>query len=188
VVQTRWTEYTGFLEQGCDAALFIGQHAMAGAPGPLAHSQSSATIERITLNGRPVGEIGQAAAIGGYFSIPVVMLSGDDAACREVLEIQPKAETVAVKRLIGKAATLGLSHAEAKTRIEAAARRAVERLREFQPWKLSTPVELKFEYWPETPGVPSAALRREGKDVQPKTVIYRGRTVLEAFEQWLGKP
>jgi D-aminopeptidase len=80
-----------------------------------------------------------------------------------------------------------MSHTEAKTRIEAAARRAVERLKEFSPWKLDGPVELKFEYWPETPGAPSASLRREGKDVQPKTVIYRGQTVLEAFEQWLGK-
>src|SRR6476646_10562343 len=30
VVQAEWTEYTGFLEEGCDAALFVGMHAMAG--------------------------------------------------------------------------------------------------------------------------------------------------------------
>ena len=30
VVQTRWTEYTAMLEDGCDAALFVGQHARAG--------------------------------------------------------------------------------------------------------------------------------------------------------------
>ena len=32
VVQEHWTEYTEFLEQGCDAALFVGMHAMAGTP------------------------------------------------------------------------------------------------------------------------------------------------------------
>ena len=32
VVQDMWTEYTGFLEEGCDAALFVGMHAMAGTP------------------------------------------------------------------------------------------------------------------------------------------------------------
>src|SRR5205809_6415027 len=32
VVQDRWTEYTGFLESGCDAALFVGMHAMNGSP------------------------------------------------------------------------------------------------------------------------------------------------------------
>src|SRR4030081_910550 len=31
VVQERWTEYTEFLEQGCDAALFVGMHARAGS-------------------------------------------------------------------------------------------------------------------------------------------------------------
>ena len=33
VVQHEWTEYTGALEDGCDAALFVGMHAMAGTPG-----------------------------------------------------------------------------------------------------------------------------------------------------------
>jgi D-aminopeptidase len=32
VVQQEWTEYTSFLEVGCDAALFVGMHAMAGTP------------------------------------------------------------------------------------------------------------------------------------------------------------
>src|SRR5437867_8312846 len=32
VVQQEWTEYTEFLEQGCDAALFVGMHAKAGSP------------------------------------------------------------------------------------------------------------------------------------------------------------
>ena len=38
------------------------------------------------------------------------MLSGDQAACDELLELQPKAETVAVKRGVGKASALSLSH------------------------------------------------------------------------------
>jgi D-amino peptidase len=55
-----------------DGIFFIGQHAMAGAKGGiLAHSQSF-SVERITINGRVVGEIGQVAAIAGYFHIPVL--------------------------------------------------------------------------------------------------------------------
>src|SRR3954466_5989104 len=38
VVQQEWTEYTAFLESGCDAALFVGLPAMAGtAEGVLGH-------------------------------------------------------------------------------------------------------------------------------------------------------
>src|SRR5206468_10516193 len=41
VVQREWTEYTEFLEQGCDAALFVGMHAMAGTPdGVMNHTVS----------------------------------------------------------------------------------------------------------------------------------------------------
>ena len=170
-----------------DGIMFVGQHAMAGArDGVLAHSQSF-SVQNIFLNARPVGELGQVAAIAGHFNIPVIMLAGDQAACDELLALQPRAETVAVKRLAGKASTLSLSHEEAKSRIEVAARRAVQRLGEFSPWKIQGEVELKFEYYPDSPGTPAAALSRENKQVSPRTVIYRGRTVLEAFEQWLGK-
>ena len=38
VVQSTWTQYTEFLEEGCDACLLVGMHAMAGTPdGPESH-------------------------------------------------------------------------------------------------------------------------------------------------------
>jgi D-amino peptidase len=41
VVQKEWTEYTGILQDGCDAALFVAMHAMAGTPdGVLSHTVS----------------------------------------------------------------------------------------------------------------------------------------------------
>jgi len=171
-----------------EGILFVGQHAMAGAKnGVLAHSQSF-SVQNIFINGRPVGEIGQTAAIAGYFNIPVIMLAGDQAACDEILAIQPKAETVAVKTLAGKGSSISISHAEARKQIEAKARHAVERIREFSPWKIEGPIELKFEYYPEAPGISSGELSRaEGKQVAPRTSSYRGGNVLEAFEQWLGR-
>src|SRR5467141_2606271 len=132
--------------------MVVGQHARAQAKGGvLAHSQSF-SVQNIFLNGKPVGETGQVAAIAGYFDIPIIMLSGDQAACDEMLDLQPKAETVAVKRLVGKTSTLSLSHAEARTQIQAAARRAVVRISEFAPWKIPGPVEMKIETFPDQPG------------------------------------
>ena len=188
LLQGRPTPATYYLSDKLyDGILFIGQHAMAGAKdGVLAHSQSF-TVQNIFINSRPVGEIGQVAAIAGYFGIPVIMLAGDQAACDELLALQAKAETVAVKKLAGRASTLSLSHAEAKSLIQVAARRAVERLKEFTPWKITGPIELKFEYYPEAPGASSSALSTESKQLLPRTTIYRGRNVLEAFQQWLGK-
>lgn len=160
-----------------DGIMFIGQHAMAGAKNAvLAHSQSF-TVRRITLNGKEVGELGQVAAIAGYFNIPVIMLSGDQAACEEMLALQPKAATVAVKRLAGKASTLSISHSQAKQEIQDAAQRAVTQVKAFSPWRIAGPVELTFEYHPQPP-----------RDAVGRIVTYRGQTVLEAYEAWLGKP
>jgi D-amino peptidase len=156
-------------DRAYDGIFFIGQHAMAGAKGGiLAHSQSF-TVERITINGRAAGEIGQVAAIAGYFHIPVVMLAGDQAACDEIRELQPKAETVAVKRLAGTASSLSLSHAEAKSLIRAAAERAAAHISSYSPWIIAGPVEMTISYKAKAPAV------------------YKGQTVLEAYEAWLGK-
>src|SRR2546428_13596404 len=111
------------------------------------HSQSF-SAQNIFLNATPVGEIEQVGAIAGYFNIPVIMLAGDEAACEELLALQPKAETVAVKRLAGKGSTLSLSHSEARNQIETKTRRAGEHNREFAPWKIESPVEHKFENYP----------------------------------------
>ena len=116
------------------------------------------------------------------------MLSGDQAACEEMLGLQPKAEIVAVKRLVGTSSTLSLSHAEAKAQIQTAARRAVTRVKEFAPWKISGPVEMKIESFPGKPGVSTTALSRaEEKQFSPRTVVYRGRNVLEVYQRWLGE-
>src|SRR5579884_317381 len=84
VVQSQWTEYTGFLESGCDAALFVGMHAMAGtADGVLCHTVSSQAWQELRFNGVAVGETGINAALCGHWGCPVLLVTGDRAVCRE---------------------------------------------------------------------------------------------------------
>ena len=59
VVQDEWTEYTEFLEQGCDAALFVAMHAKAGADrGVMSHTISGRDYRDLRFNGVSVGETG----------------------------------------------------------------------------------------------------------------------------------
>jgi len=180
LIQGKPTPADYYLGEGrYDGIIFVGQHAKAGTPrGLLAHSQSL-SVRDITINGKSVGELGQVAAIAGHFRIPVIMLAGDQAACEEFLALQPKGEAVAVKRMVGKASALSLSHAEACQAIRAAARRAVQRSKQLPPWIIQGPVEMRFEFHP------TKTQTGEIKEVPPR--VYRGQTVLEAFEQWLGK-
>ena len=88
VVQNEWTEYTGVLEQGCDAALFIAMHARAGTgDGVLSHTVSSTEWRNLRFNGRLVGETGINAALCGTWNCPVLMVTGDEATCAEAREL-----------------------------------------------------------------------------------------------------
>jgi D-amino peptidase len=177
LIQGRPTPANYYLsEKRYDGILFVGQHSKAGTKnGVLAHSQSFA-VKRIAINGTEVGEIGQVAAIAGHFGIPVIMLAGDKAACDELRDLQSEAVTVPVKEMAGKASTLSISHDEARRRIAAAAQKAVSNTNAYRPWKVAGPVEMTIEYLPRPPQEPVGRM-----------LTFRGATVLEAYESWLGK-
>uniref|UniRef100_UPI0015F0796A M55 family metallopeptidase n=1 Tax=Streptomyces sp. WELS2 TaxID=2749435 RepID=UPI0015F0796A len=80
-----------------DAVLCVGYHSRAGAPGVLSHSFMGHEIEDMWLDGRPVGEIGLAHATAAALGVPVVVLTGDDAACAEMTEWDASVATVPVK-------------------------------------------------------------------------------------------
>ena len=83
VVQEHWTGYTAFLEAGCDAALFVGMHAMAGtATGVLNHTVSGTNWHSLSFNGVEVGETGINAALCGQWGCPVLLVTGDTAIMR----------------------------------------------------------------------------------------------------------
>ena len=91
-------------EAGCDAALFIGAHAMAGTPdGILCHTVSSQAWYNARINDTVVGESGIIAAIAGDFGCPCVFVSGDAATCREVRDLLgPNVVEAAVKVGLGR--------------------------------------------------------------------------------------
>src|SRR5919206_5035362 len=88
VVQQEWTEYTEFLEQGCDAALFVAMHAKAGTPdGVLSHTVSGQAWRELQFNGVSVGETGINAALCGHWGCPVLLVTGDRATCDEARKL-----------------------------------------------------------------------------------------------------
>ncbi|MFD8723338.1 M55 family metallopeptidase [Streptomyces sp. NPDC059629] len=80
-----------------DAAICVGCHSRAGALGILSHSFMGHEIEDIWLDGRPAGEIGLAHATAAALGVPVVALTGDDAACAEMTAWDESVATVLVK-------------------------------------------------------------------------------------------
>ena len=107
------------------AALCVGFHSRAGTLGVLSHSFMGHEIEDIWLDDRPVGEIGLLHATATVLGVPVVLLSGDDTACAEMLAWDAGVATVTVKHARDRFAAELLPVPEARAAIEATAKRAL---------------------------------------------------------------
>jgi len=168
------------LDPTYSAVIFIGQHAMAGARnGILSHSYDSQGIQNIWVNGKPTGEIGGRVMLAGYFGIPVIMLSGDTAACEELHDLIPQAECAEVKSGVSRTAGYMLSHPAACALIHQKAQRAMERLGEFQPFRVSGPIEVKVEF--TTSGERDIRPRDGVERLNERTWAFRGKDIVDAW-------
>jgi D-amino peptidase len=148
VVQSEWTEYTAFLEAGCDAALFVGMHAKAGtADGVLSHTVSSEAWQSLKFNGTPVGETGINAALCGHWNCPVLLVTGDRATCAEARELLGgRLTTVEVKVGLGRFSARMKTPRRARELIEDGAKRALKDLRAVQPYNPGNPCEIEIQF------------------------------------------
>jgi D-amino peptidase len=185
VVQDEWTEYTEFLEQGVDAALFVGMHARAGAgEGVLNHTVSGPDFQNLWFNDTLVGETGINAALCGTWDCPVLLVTGDQAACREGRELLgERLTTVEVKRGTGVKSARMIPPARARELIEVGATQALQDLQAVPPYDPGKPSEIKVEFkWTE----PAAKLRhRQGVELlDDRTIVSRADDWWTAWKQF----
>jgi D-amino peptidase len=148
VVQQEWTEYTDFLEQGCDAALFVGMHAMNGVRyGVLNHTVSGQSWHNLWFNGTLVGETGINAALCGTWGCPVLLVTGDAAVCDEGRALLgERLTTVAVKQGTGRFSARMIPAQRARELIEEGARKALADLSAVAPYDPGSPCTIEVEY------------------------------------------
>ncbi len=185
VVQDEWTEYTEFLEQGCDAALFVGMHARAGtSKGVMNHTISGRDYQNLWFNDFLVGETGINAALCGTWSCPVVLVTGDEASCAEARELLGDAlTTVAVKRGLGAGSARMIPPQRARKLIEDGAERALADLRAVAPWSPGQPCEIRVEF--KNTVAPDKLRFRAGVErVDERTIVSRADTWWEAWRQY----
>jgi len=175
VVQQEWTEYTAFLESGCDAALFVGMHAMAGtADGVLSHTVSGQAWQNLRFNGRLVGETGINAALCGNWGVPVLLVTGDRAVCTEARELLgERLTTVEVKEGLGRFSARMQTPARARQLIEEGARRALSDLKSVAPYDPGRPCEIEIDF--TTPDrLREYVHRRDVEVTGPRSIVVRG--------------
>jgi D-amino peptidase len=174
VVQHEWTEYTKGLSEGCDAALFVGMHAMAGTPdGVLSHTVSGQAWQSLRFNGTLVGETGINAALCGHWGVPVLLVTGDRAVCREARELLGDGlTTVEVKEGLGRFSARMKTPAQARELIEEGARQALANLSAVAPYDPGRPCEVAIDF--ATPDRLQEYANRKGVEVTgPCSLVVR---------------
>jgi D-amino peptidase len=175
VVQNEWTEYTEFLEQGCDAALFVGMHARAGTPdGVMNHTISGRDYQNLWFNDTLVGETGINAALCGHWGVPVLLVTGDRAVCKEGRELLGDGlTTVEVKEGLGRFSARMKTPQEARELIEEGAHKALSDLTAVAPYDPGSPCEIAIEF--TTPDRLQEFANRKGVEVTgASSLVVRG--------------
>ena len=133
------------LDRSCAGLVMLGMHARNGTPdGVLHHTQSSLAEAKYWYDGVEQGEIYQSAVVAGHFDVPVILVIGDEAACREARALlDDDLPTVAVKRGISREAAVLRAPAETRPMLAEGARRAMAALPRRRPLKPAFPVALR---------------------------------------------
>ncbi len=130
-----------------DAAIFIGYHASTNNPaGVRAHTFSSANLTRVALNGVEMTEGSWNAAIAGHFNVPVVMMSGDDAAIAEVRSVIGNIEAAETKKSLGFHSALTLTPQASADLIERQVKAALGRRADFKAYRPAGPLTVDVSF------------------------------------------
>lgn len=130
-----------------DGVIFLGYHSGTTNPqGVRAHTMSSARLADVRLNNISMSEGGVNAAIAGHFNVPVIMVSGDDAAVKEVTALLGDVEGAVVKWNYGFHSAMTMMPDAAYALIREKVKKAIGRIKAFKPYKLKTPVQLDVRF------------------------------------------
>jgi len=145
-----WPRPLGMME-GIDetfgAAIFIGYHAGVGnIDGIAAHTVSGSAFLSVKINGIEITEGGMNALIAGHFGVPVVMISGDEAAVREVSDMLGPIEGAVVKWHYSHTSGRSLMPEAARSLIKEKVQAGLRRRQELEPFRIDGPLTLDLTY------------------------------------------
>ena len=171
------------------AAVFIGYHASTTNPqGVRAHTISSANLAAVLLNGVEMPEAGINAAIAGHFGVPVVAISGDDAAVSEAQRLIGPIEGAVVKRAISFHAANTLTPDAGRALVKERVKAGLAKRATLKPYVLRGPIRLDVTFKNYTPAEIVSYLPGIQR-LNAHTIRFTGRDMIEVskFIEFLGQ-
>ncbi|MFW6161434.1 MAG: M55 family metallopeptidase [Planctomycetota bacterium] len=170
------------LDESVAAAMLVGYHAMAGTPNAvLAHTQSSRSGNRYWYNGQETGEIGQTALICGHYGVPVILVTGDEATCREARAVLgDSVTTVSVKKGLGTTCCEMLAPTRACELVREGAAEAMGRIEEARPYLIDRPIRARLQF--ATKDIADQACCERSTRIDERTYERTMQTQLEVYQ------
>ncbi len=166
------------LEEGFDAAVFIGYHSKKGTRlGVLSHTYSGRVVDSLTVNGMEIGETAMNAALAGRYGVPLVFVSGDLAVTKEAEELNTKIRTVAVKEAVSRTAARCINPKRARELIKDGVAEALKDRGSIEPFTFEPPIEMEVRY--------ANALMADAVEFMPSAERVDGRTVRFVLDDYL---
>ena len=130
--------------------ILVGTHAMEGTPdGVLAHTLTGVSEKhrRYFYNGREAGEMAVYGMVAGHYNVPVLMVTGCEAACREAREFfGSEVVGVAVKKGFNPERAILLPPRQTGEMIKRGAVEAIGRIGRIKPYKIDLPVKVRLVF------------------------------------------
>ncbi len=138
------------LDESFAGVILLGAHAREGTEdGVLAHTLSGQSGEhrRYSHNGRESGEMDVYAMVAGHFKVPIIMVTGCEATCRQARELLgDKIVTVAVKKAFAQERALALPPKVTARMIARGAQDAIARAAQLKPYRVDMPVRVRLQF------------------------------------------
>ncbi len=151
----------------------FGAHAMMGvSDGVLNHTMSSKSEKRYWYNGVECGELAIAGMIAGYYGIPTVMVTGDEATCRESKHFFGSGcVNVAVKKGIAREAAVLYPFEETHKALYEGAKKAMEAIPDCKPYRMDLPIKGKLQYLKDNPSYTKKIVTKEAVFDDPRDIL-----------------
>lgn len=172
------------LDETYTGVVFAGYHARAGQPGVMSHTMIFG-VRNIFINDVVVGELGFNAYVAGHFGVPVLMVAGDDGACKEAEELIPGVVTAAVKKSISRSSVRTLHPKKAQVLLKEKMAEALEKRGEIKPLKAPDNPVMRIEF--TNYGEAEWAAMMPGCVIEEGTtiVLYEAKDIVEAYRAML---
>lgn len=172
------------LDSSFDGLLLAGYHARAGQKGVMSHAMVFA-VRSMWINETEIGELGFNAYVAGHFGVPVLLVAGDDCACREAEALIPNVVTAAVKESITRSAVKTLHPKKAQHLLKEKTKEAIQNRGNVEPLVPPESPLLRIEF--TNYGEAELAAMMPGCEIEEGTTIVRFQAtdILEAYRAML---